>query len=76
MSKNAAVIHYKLANSEKIHQLDASEILENNEICCPPLDVSLWSSHPRVFLQLNDKGEAQCPYCGTLYKLQAKTPKE
>lgn len=36
---------------------------------CPmPADV-MWSGHPRVFLPIQEKGEALCPYCGTLYKL-------
>ncbi|MDD4880281.1 MAG: zinc-finger domain-containing protein [Gallionellaceae bacterium] len=26
-------------------------------------------SHPRVFLPIEDKGEARCPYCSTVYKL-------
>jgi uncharacterized Zn-finger protein len=30
----------------------------------------LWSSHPRVFLDIADTGEARCPYCGTRYLLR------
>lgn len=37
---------------------------------CPMPGQSVWNSHPRVFLPIEDKGEALCPYCGTLYKLQ------
>jgi len=33
----------------------------------------LWSSHPKVFLELNDQGVAKCPYCGTRYSLQEAT---
>jgi uncharacterized Zn-finger protein len=29
----------------------------------------LWSSHPRVFLDFDEHGEARCPYCGTQYRL-------
>jgi uncharacterized Zn-finger protein len=29
----------------------------------------LWSSHPRVFLDIAETGEAMCPYCGTRYHL-------
>ncbi len=40
---------------------------------CPmPADV-MWSGHPRVFLPIQEKGEALCPYCGTLYKLTGWT---
>jgi len=36
---------------------------------CPNLAMPLWSSHPRVFLDLEPTGEASCPYCGTRYRL-------
>ncbi len=36
---------------------------------CPMPDMSLWNSHPRVFLPIEEKGEARCPYCGALYVL-------
>lgn len=37
---------------------------------CPHPAMPLWSSHPRVFLELNAEGKAKCPYCGTLYQLK------
>ena len=39
---------------------------------CPTPEMTLWSSHPRVYLPLEEKGEALCPYCGTLYKLRGE----
>ena len=36
---------------------------------CPNPAMPLWSSHPRVFLELEPTGEASCPYCGTRYRL-------
>ena len=36
---------------------------------CPNPQMPLWSSHPRVFLDIVDEGEAMCPYCGTRYVL-------
>jgi uncharacterized Zn-finger protein len=36
---------------------------------CPTPAMSLWNSHPRVFLDFNHHGEARCPYCGTEFKL-------
>lgn len=38
---------------------------------CPTPEVALWSSHPRVFLDVAKTGHAACPYCGTKYKLKA-----
>jgi uncharacterized Zn-finger protein len=37
---------------------------------CPNPAMPLWSSHPRVFLDVADTGEAMCPYCGTQYRLE------
>ncbi len=39
-------------------------------VFCPNPAMPLWSSHPRVFLEIADTGEAMCPYCGTRYKLE------
>ena len=36
-----------------------------------PIDASdLWNTHPRVFLPIEDTGEATCPYCGCHYTLK------
>lgn len=37
---------------------------------CPMPDSSLWDSHPRVFLSIEETGKAKCPYCGTEYVLE------
>jgi uncharacterized Zn-finger protein len=36
---------------------------------CPNPAMPLWSSHPRVFLDVTATSEAMCPYCGTRYRL-------
>jgi uncharacterized Zn-finger protein len=36
---------------------------------CPNPAMPLWSTHPRVYLEL-DHGKAKCPYCGTEYRLK------
>lgn len=36
---------------------------------CPAPDSSLWDSHPRVFIPLEEGGVASCSYCGTRYQL-------
>ena len=38
-------------------------------VFCPNPQMPLWSSHPRVFLDIEDTGKAMCPYCGTRYEL-------
>ena len=37
---------------------------------CPMPNMSLWNSHPRVYLPIEDSGEATCPYCGAVYVLK------
>ena len=39
-------------------------------VFCPNPAMPLWSSHPRVFLDVADSGDARCPYCGTVYVLE------
>ena len=39
-------------------------------VFCPNPAMPLWSSHPRVFLDVADTGSAMCPYCGTRYRLE------
>jgi uncharacterized Zn-finger protein len=36
---------------------------------CPLPAMSLWNSHPRVFIPLDKTGTARCPYCGTDFEL-------
>jgi len=38
-------------------------------VFCPNPRMPLWSSHPRVFLDIEETGNASCPYCGTRYVL-------
>ncbi|MEB0216516.1 MULTISPECIES: zinc-finger domain-containing protein [unclassified Undibacterium] len=40
---------------------------------CPNPAMPLWSSHPRVYLDLSHGGHAACAYCGTEYKLAPGT---
>lgn len=36
---------------------------------CPLDGMSLWNSHPRVYLSIESTGKARCPYCGAEYTL-------
>lgn len=46
-------------------ELDASELPAH----CPNPRMPLWSSHPRVYLDVTHGEAAQCPYCSTVYRL-------
>ena len=53
---------------------DAVEVLATDlqgpgVVFCPNPKMALWSSHPRVFLDIVETGEVSCPYCGTRYRL-------
>lgn len=37
---------------------------------CPMDGMSLWNSHPRVYLPIAKSGHARCPYCSAEYVLK------
>lgn len=39
-------------------------------LSCPMPGMYLWNSHPKVFLPIEETGEAKCPYCGAQYTLE------
>lgn len=41
---------------------------------CPPPNAPLWSTHPRVFLDVQKTGRVSCPYCGACYELSGPVP--
>lgn len=54
-------------NDANVVDVERSEL----PLHCPLPDASLWNSHPRVFIPLEEPGdEKACIYCGTLYKLK------
>ena len=40
-------------------------------VFCPNPAMPIWSTHPRVYLEVDASGTAHCPYCGTAYRLAA-----
>jgi uncharacterized Zn-finger protein len=38
-------------------------------LSCPMPGMSLWNSHPRVYLPIEASGWAKCSYCGAEYTL-------
>ena len=38
-------------------------------LSCPMPGMYVWNSHPRVYLPLEETGQAKCPYCGADYVL-------
>ena len=58
-----------LGNEQAPVELKASDL----PAFCPNPLMPLWSSHPRVFLDLAHTGSAACAYCGTRYRLAPGT---
>lgn len=51
------------------------EVTENDlPLSCPMPGMSLWNSHPKVYLPIEATGEAKCPYCGAVYTLIREAP--
>jgi len=51
--------------------VDASDLQGPGVVFCPNPKMPLWSGHPRVFIDVASTGAGKCPYCGTVYKLDA-----
>jgi len=45
-------------------------VTENKPVVCPPPDERIWDAHPRVYLNLDESGHVNCPYCGTAFILK------
>lgn len=57
--------------SQELHTAREVEVTEKDlPLHCPLPAESVWNAHPRVYLPIEQKGEARCPYCGTLYRLK------
>ncbi len=54
--------------------VDASDLQGHGVVFCPNPKMPLWSGHPRVFIDVASTGAGKCPYCGTVYKLDANAP--
>ena len=37
---------------------------------CPLPSQEKWNLHPRVYLPLDEDGNAKCPYCGAEYQVK------
>ena len=42
-------------------------------LSCPMPDMASWNAHPRVYLPIEETGQAKCPYCGALYVLKERS---
>jgi uncharacterized Zn-finger protein len=54
------------ANAENRYTVSRADL----PVSCPMPAMTLWNSHPRVYLPIEASGEAKCPYCGAVFTLK------
>jgi len=65
-SRNPAAEVRVPANAENRYRVSRSDL----PLSCPMPAMSLWNSHPKVYLPVEEQGgKAKCPYCGAEYEL-------
>lgn len=51
-------------------EVSAADLQGQGVIHCPNPKMPLWSTHPKIYLDLAATGQAKCSYCGTVYRLK------
>jgi len=64
-NQNTHSLELTIANSENEYNVTRKDL----PLHCPTKEMSKWNSHPRVFIPVEDTGEALYPYCGTIFRL-------
>ncbi len=59
------------SDAKAVVELTAKDLQGPGVVACPNPKMALWSTHPRVFIDVATEGEGKCPYCGTVYRLKA-----
>jgi uncharacterized Zn-finger protein len=55
-----------LPNAQNRYEMTAADL----PLSCPMPSMSLWNSHPRVYLPIEATGWAKCPYCSAEFVLK------
>ena len=53
-------------NAQNLYEVTRADL----PLSCPMPGMTLWNSHPRVYLPIEASGEERCPYCGAVYVLK------
>lgn len=53
------------ANAENRYEVTRADL----PLHCPMDSMTLWNSHPRVYMSIEETGKSKCPYCGADYVL-------
>ena len=54
-----------LANAAKEYKVTHKDL----PLCCPMPHMTVWNSHPRVYIPIEKTGEGMCYYCGAHFIL-------
>ena len=54
------------ANASRTYEVETADL----PLSCPMPQMTLWNSHPRVYLPIEQTGSAKCPYCGAEFMLR------
>lgn len=65
MAEALAVPVSTLPNTQKTYEVTRNDL----PLSCPMPGMTLWSSHPRVYLPIETTGQAKCPYCSADFVL-------
>lgn len=60
-----------MSKPQAVIEVLAQDLQGPGVIACPNPKMTLWSAHPKVFIDVATTGEGKCPYCGTEYRLKA-----
>jgi uncharacterized Zn-finger protein len=63
--------HTMTTKSVATVEVTAKDLEGPGVVFCPNPKMALWSTHPRIFIDVVSTGEGKCPYCGTVYRLKA-----
>ena len=68
VAKRAGTVDEKLIAANAQHRYGVQR--DDIPLSCPMPGMYLWNSHPKVYLPIEESGEAKCPYCGAQYILE------
>jgi len=64
--KNTSATTKVTPNAQRRYEVSRDDL----PVHCPMDNMRLWDSHPRVYLPIEETGQAMCPYCGAEYTLK------
>lgn len=59
-------------NTEPVYEVTWADL----PLQCPLPRMSLWNSHPKVYLPIHLTGRERCPYCSAIFVLLSPKPED